>query len=499
MCLRAPPCPAVFRIPVACAACMCSRCARLCVFVAWRVVLGVALSWKVLQAFSSFFFVSLALELLKVYVVRRFYRSCCRFLAYFLVVESGFVFSSVSCLLNMPPPRSTNNSLAAGVVASQSSDASVVVASMASGSPSSSLSADSIAEAVARAIGSSLPAILSSIPVKAHSLPVSNSSVSSVALNAVVPSQSYPSSVVSSSVASSQVSGAGIASSPGTFTLPPFISTFTPVSAITGSSSTRLVAPVSSTFSSATLPCSLPSLGPSTSQHKSERSFAVGPGHAPVPGKLVKKIIDGQFVELADLLSVNIRAADQEPQAYLDGKILVASKRRQLEIKDVLTWIEAFSIFQLVLCSAHPHRWTDTTKYKLLVVQTARQFPGLSWLEYDLAYRKDAAASGLTDWSRMNLDLYHFHLRSPASAIPPAWSAPSPRSSQSPASQESGPPLPFCLSWNEGQCRWPFGRCRFRHCCSNCEGEHFKITCPFPRATGQRSRSPSARDSRGRH
>ena len=135
-----------------------------------------------------------------------------------LVIESGFVFSSVSCLLNMPPPCSTNNSLAAGVLASQSSDVLVIVASTASGFPSSSLSADSITEAVVRAIGSSPPAILSSIQVNAHSLPASNSSASSVALNAVVLSQSYPSSVVSSSVASSQVSVAGIASSPGTFT-----------------------------------------------------------------------------------------------------------------------------------------------------------------------------------------------------------------------------------------------------------------------------------------
>ena len=259
------------------------------------------------------------------------------------------------------------------------------------------------------------------------------------------------------------------------------------------------MAPVSSTFSSASFSCSLPSLRDSTSQHKSEKSFAVGPGHAPVPGKLVKKIIDGQFVELVDLLSLNIRAVDQKPQAYLDGKILVSSKRRQLEIKDILTWIEAFSIFRLVLGSAHPHHWPDTTKYKLLVVQTACNFPGLSWLEYDLAYRKDAAASGLTDWSRMNLDLYHFHLRTQPSATPPALSAPSPRSSQSPASQEFGPSPPFCLSWNQGQCRWPFGRCRFRHCCSNCDGDHFKINCPFPRATGQRSCSPSARDSRGRY
>ena len=354
----------------------------LCKRFAWRCVLEASV---VPGSLAGVFLITLGLELFIVYFVH------CSQLS-----PPVFGVSFFSLL-----------GLAAGAVSPQSSDASVVVASTAASS-TSSLSADSIAEAVVRAIGSSLPMILSSIQVNAPSLQASNSSVSTVALNAVVPSQSSPTSAVVSSIASSEVSVAGSVSSPGTFNLPPFISTFSPVSAVTGSSSTHLTAPVSSTFSSTSLPGSLPALGASTSQHKSEKSFAVGPGHAPVPGKLVKKIIDGQFVELTDLLSVNIWAEDQEPQAYLDGKILVAPKRRQLEIKDILTWIEVFSIFQLVLCSAHPYHWPDTSKYKLLVMQTARHFPGLSWLEYDLAYRKDAAASGLTDWSRMNLDLYHF-------------------------------------------------------------------------------------------
>ena len=114
-------------------------------------------------------------------------------------------------------------------------------------------------------------------------------------------------------------------------------------------------------------------------------------------------------MELADLLTVNLRAGDQEPQTFLEGKLLVSNvKRRQVEIKDILTWTEAFTIFQLVLCASHPLRWLDLTRYKLLIIQTARQYPGLAWLEYDLAFRRDAAASGLPDWSKMNLDLYSF-------------------------------------------------------------------------------------------
>ena len=37
----------------------------------------------------------------------------------------------------------------------------------------------------------------------------------------------------------------------------------------------------------------------------------------------------------------------------------------------------------------------------LPIVQTARQYPGCAWLAYYLAFRKDAAASGLTEWSKI--------------------------------------------------------------------------------------------------
>ena len=100
---------------------------------------------------------------------------------------------------------------------------------------------------------------------------------------------------------------------------------------------------------------------------------------------------------------------EQELQTFLDGRLVVSSsKRRQVEIKDILTWTEAFTIFQKVLCAVHPHHLHNLSKYKLLIIQTARHFSSSAWLEYDVASTKDAAASGLSDWSRMNLDLYNF-------------------------------------------------------------------------------------------
>ena len=170
--------------------------------------------------------------------------------------------------------------------------------------------------------------------------------------------------------------------------------------------------------------------------------------------------------------------------------MMSAPKRRVADVSDILTWTEAFSIYQMVLCHYHPNRWEDLSRYKLLIIQTARQYPGPAWLDYDLAFRKDAAASGLTDWSKMNLDLYNFHLRTPQ--------APSTRqmiqTSATTSSTGDGDPTPparYCHSWNEGKCRWSLGRCRFRHTCMRCNGEHPKIRCPYQSHFGLRSRSPS--------
>ena len=97
----------------------------------------------------------------------------------------------------------------------------------------------------------------------------------------------------------------------------------------------------------------------------------------------------------------------------------------------------------------------------------------------------------LNDWSKMNLDLYNFHLHlSISSSLLPRPSSLSGFPQSSSGSLDSRRCTPFCHSWNQGKCQWPFGRCRFRHNCSNCEGDHTKADCLFPCSVGCRSCSP---------
>lgn len=66
----------------------------------------------------------------------------------------------------------------------------------------------------------------------------------------------------------------------------------------------------------------------------------IGPGYTPIPYKLVANITGGQLIELADLLLDDIKAQDMEPQAYLEGKLLVTGTKKQVvEVTDIVTWI----------------------------------------------------------------------------------------------------------------------------------------------------------------
>ena len=119
----------------------------------------------------------------------------------------------------------------------------------------------------------------------------------------------------------------------------------------------------------------------------------------------------------------------------------------------ILTWIQAFTIYEWIFCSTYPSRWQETTQYKLLILQMVCQFPRPAWLNYDMAFRKDAAAYFLTDWSQMNLNLYNFLTR--ASSTITGQSAPCPTSlPHTPASSNikanrSFDPIQYCSSWND--------------------------------------------------
>ncbi|KAK3731889.1 hypothetical protein QZH41_008986, partial [Actinostola sp. cb2023] len=109
-----------------------------------------------------------------------------------------------------------------------------------------------------------------------------------------------------------------------------------------------------------------------------QKPFIVGPGYSPIPHKVVMQICARKFVQLEDLPSENIATNEPEPELLFDGRLVLMNTAKKIKhkIRDIITWMEAFTIYMMIVCSYFPHRWSDLTKYKLLIVRTFRQFGG---------------------------------------------------------------------------------------------------------------------------
>ena len=124
-------------------------------------------------------------------------------------------------------------------------------------------------------------------------------------------------------------------------------------------------------------------------------------------------------------------------------------------MEDIATWLEVFSIYSLVLTSHFPHQWKDLCQYKLLILRTYQQFSNPVRLAYDPAFCEHSAATNLTNWSNINVQLFNFHAAGTSTSGPCEFANESAEPSGASNSQI------VCKSWNRGRCSAPYAQCCF--------------------------------------
>jgi hypothetical protein len=185
-----------------------------------------------------------------------------------------------------------------------------------------------------------------------------------------------------------------------------------------------------------------------------------------------------------------------KPQLLLDGRLVLTGSARKprKEITDILSWVEAFTVFSMIVCSYFPNRWRDLSLYKLLILRTYRQFAGYAWCDYDKAFRQHAAATRLLDWSELNVQLFYFHTAGSAYRGPSRLTTASNSSCSEPTGNRIHDCSVKCFSWNKGRCVAPSAVCRYKHACTLCSAAHREIECPSGSAA---SNSPIYSGSNG--
>ena len=137
------------------------------------------------------------------------------------------------------------------------------------------------------------------------------------------------------------------------------------------------------------------------------------PDMPPIPAKLIQKIINKEFVDLTLLLPDQLQASIAPSGSCSDTSVVIlpstawdTQRRKRRQIGDIATWVQLFSIYMLILASAHPGDIPKLVAYQLLIVKHAKKFKYPSWLHYDIEFRKFAAITKSTEWACVNPEIF---------------------------------------------------------------------------------------------
>lgn len=216
----------------------------------------------------------------------------------------------------------------------------------------------------------------------------------------------------------------------------------------------------------------------------------------PFPRKLVDKVNSGQFIEMRELLADNISLLHQLEtiQGYPPLHILGPARPRLRDVTSLSTWCYCFMGYMAIRTSDTTTR--DQLAYGRLILREALRHGGVGWLDYDRAFRQQAAADPTLRWNTLLPGLQASTMLSQRSGQDTLFctlcrevdhtraqcalqclNPPMPRSASTftPAARRRSDNI--CLSWNRGACTYP-GYCTYRHVCATCQLTHKARDCP---------------------
>ena len=121
----------------------------------------------------------------------------------------------------------------------------------------------------------------------------------------------------------------------------------------------------------------------------------VGEGLLPVPPKLVEMIERGDFVDVR----VNSRVLDGPQRCNTKG----SPEQGQETVPEHLCVV---AVYVAVIAGKHPERVSELMAYMILIIKASQEYKVLAWFMYDEAFRRQAAATGLTEWSKINPSIF---------------------------------------------------------------------------------------------
>ena len=139
---------------------------------------------------------------------------------------------------------------------------------------------------------------------------------------------------------------------------------------------------------------------PSPFDKESTPPVHLGGGLPPIPSKIVQKVEERHFIELAELLPEHLSSYwENDDQSK-------STKSKYKAISSILEWFQCFGIYVAIISRKEPHRVVDLLAYQYLIIQAHQEYQGDCWLGYDRRFRQRAAANPSRSWSTIDPTLW---------------------------------------------------------------------------------------------
>ena len=224
---------------------------------------------------------------------------------------------------------------------------------------------------------------------------------------------------------------------------------------------------------------------------KSRPPVLISNGLPPIPSRLMKRVEDGLFVEMAELLPSHLDSADLNINEWQ-----VASCKRLPTVTDIVDWIQCFAVYMAFISRHKPKRIADLLGYQSLIIGASMDCREGKWVIYDRRFRLKASASQNAQWSVIDVTLWNMTF--PERAIQSHQQAGSTPYASNPfqQSQCQYQYQPICLDWNENPNGCSRSPCRFKHICYRCvhnpraeDKNHKASQCPYKQKDRQHNQS----------
>ena len=131
----------------------------------------------------------------------------------------------------------------------------------------------------------------------------------------------------------------------------------------------------------------------STSNSLSSDAIDIGPSSPPIPRKIAEQIWKGQYIELKELLPVNLGAPEPTIFDLLGKQERVRPKKN---ISCIEEWSLCFNAFTAIIAMRQPERVRDLLSYSSMIIRASIDYEDRPWLTYDAHFRKQAATNPRT-------------------------------------------------------------------------------------------------------